>query len=147
MSEKERERASGVKNKCDLIRPHEAFYITSSLLGLNVTQRVLLLLCVCVCINVCYHGPQKVTLPARDLTIFMYVFLGPRVCSLVSKSTEFCVRLSEYLYILIYMSQSLIIPVHTVNCVCVCGCVCVCCIGAEECWLDCKTWPFLLWSH
>lgn len=36
MSEKERNRASRLKNKCELIRPQEAFYITSALPCLNV---------------------------------------------------------------------------------------------------------------
>lgn len=46
MSEKERNRASQLKNKCELIRPQEAFYITSALPCLNVLQR---LFSVCVC--------------------------------------------------------------------------------------------------
>lgn len=46
MSEKERNRASQLKNKCELIRSREAYYITSALPCLNVLQRVF---CVCVC--------------------------------------------------------------------------------------------------
>lgn len=44
-SEKERNRASQLKNKCELIRSREAYYITSALPCLNVLQRDI---CMCV---------------------------------------------------------------------------------------------------
>lgn len=65
MSE-ERNRASQLQNKCELISPQETFYVTSALPCLNV-------LCVCVCVNV--HGSEKVIPNARDHSLFVCALL------------------------------------------------------------------------
>ncbi len=79
MSEKERNRASQLKNKCELIRPQEAFYVTLALPSSNVLQR---LFCVCMCVNVCFHGSEKVILTARDHSLFVCAcsFMHTNIC-------------------------------------------------------------------
>lgn len=92
-SEKERNRASQLKNKCELIRSPEAYYITSALPCLNVLQRDFWM---CVCDNVCVSMVHKRSFSLPETTVYLCVCIytqdffpkNPAVCMLFKQSVS-----------------------------------------------------------
>lgn len=98
MSEKERNRASQLQNKCELISPRETFYITSALPCLNVLQRLrCAYVCVLMCvfpwfrkghshcqrpqsICVCFYERTHICKPFLKVLQTVYIFAIMRVC-------------------------------------------------------------------
>lgn len=75
MSEKERNRASQLQNKCELIRPQEAFLYNPALPCLNVLQEFF---SVCVCVSMAQK--RSFSLPETTVylctCVYLYVHTG-----------------------------------------------------------------------
>lgn len=82
MSEKERNRASRLKNKCELIRPQEAFYITSAPPCFNVLQRLFCVRCVCVFMV----QKRSFSLPETTVYICVCIYAYTHICELFLKA-------------------------------------------------------------